>query len=176
MTLAKSISKFDMQSEIRAIDSLGNWDKNTHYKPGFIREMLDKYPDQSIVYIDVDAEFLQYPKLFDELHCDIAVHLLDHKQYRRIRTPPEILSGTIYFGNTERARDIITLWKEVCDANPTMWDQAALHQTLGVPENYYNLPPQYCIIHDYMAEVKNKVIVHYAASREQKLIEKLRRS
>lgn len=172
--LIASLRKLSVNHDIAPIENQGSWDKNTHYKPGFILRMLDKYPDMAVVYNDVDSEFLQYPKLFDELSCDVAVHLLDHALYHRRKVAPEVLSGTIYFGNTNRAREIIGLWQTLCNEQMLVWDQALLQLALG--DEYYKLPPQYCVIHDYMKEVTNKVVVHYQASREQKLIEKFRRS
>lgn len=176
--LIASLRKFSIHHDIVPIENQGGWDRNTHYKPGFILGMLDKYPNTAVVYNDVDSEFLQYPKLFDELNCDVAVHLLDHALYRalyhRRKAAPEVLSGTIYFGNTDQAREIIRLWKDACNEQIKVWDQVLLQQAIG--NNYYRLPPQYCVIHDYMIDVPNKIIVHYQASREQRRIEKMRRS
>jgi hypothetical protein len=172
--LAQSLSKFGLDYDLQPINNLGGWDKNTHYKPQFVKEMLDKHTGKAVVYTDADSEFLQYPKLFDELTCDIAAHLLDHSKFRRKKAAPELLSGTLYFGNTEKARQIVERWKTICDENPTMWDQAALQQALE-GEVYYNLPSQYCTIYDYMSGVQDKVVIHYQASRQQRAIEKQRK-
>ena len=162
--LMQSLAKFKLPSEVRRIESLGGFQKNTHYKPHFILEMLDKYKDQAIVYTDVDSEFLQYPELFHELNCDVAAYLLDHSQFRRKTVKPELLSGTIYFGNTTRSRELIQRWIQICEENPTVWDQATLQQALL--DEYTLLPPQYCCIYDYMRDVSGPVIMHYQASRE----------
>lgn len=171
--LMKSLTKFNLESEVRQIETLGSWQRNTHYKPHFILEMLDKYRPKPVVYTDIDSEFMSYPHLFDKLNCDIAAYLLDHRNFRRRTTKPELLSGTLYFGNTEKAREIIHRWIEICKALPTVWDQATLQQTVE-ELGYEPLPPQYCCINGYMDSVPDPVILHYQASREARFLERKR--
>jgi len=150
---------------MKPIQHLGSWQENTRYKPKFILEMLNKYPEYSVVYTDADSEFLKYPMLFnllEEKQIDIAAYLLDHSKYKR-QKPPELLSGTIFFGNTAKSHQIVEQWRMVCNMFPEMWDQSALHRV--IQDDFYHLPPEYCKIFDYMKDVIDPIIVHYQASR-----------
>jgi len=171
MKFMASCSKYHIMADIQPIYGLGSWQKNTHHKPFFIQDMMAKYPDRAVVYVDVDAEFKAYPKLFEELNCDCAVYELDHSEFRRgPRAGKEVLSGTVYLGPTDQARAIVEAWILYGEQNPTAWDQSTLMQALN--GNFVCLPPQYCQIYDYMKSISNPVITHYQASREQRRIER----
>lgn len=162
---AKSMDRLEIPYYLHRINSLGNWHKNTGYKPTFIRRMLDKFPDCNIVYNDVDAEFVEYPVLFEELDCNIAVHNFDRRQFRQIKQESyEILSGTIFLKNCQEVKDLVVKWEAECKRRPMVWDQKSLAKVLQ--GEFYDLPPEYCKIFDIMRRVKEPVIVHYQASRE----------
>ena len=168
--LAQSLHQFDLTYRIVGINDQGSWDKNTHYKPIFLRQMLDELHPVSLVYVDVDALIHQMPILFDDLvtdpTVDIAAHILDHKKFNHT-IPPELLSGTLYLANTSNTRQIVDEWIQACKAFAKIWDQLALDQVLKARnyQGFRNLPEQYTTIYDYMKDVKDPVIVHYQASR-----------
>jgi len=170
--LISSLITHNVPYHITPVESKGNWYKNTQFKPTFLRNMLIKFSDYSIVYVDVDAEFLSYPDLFDQLDANpevnIAVHLLDHvKRGRNIDY--EMLSGTVFLKNTEIVKKIVDNWITKCEASETLWDQVALAQVLkDLP--FSVLPEEYCTIFDYMSDVKDPVIRHYQASRRARHI------
>lgn len=169
--LIRSLQQFKVPYYIEPVSDKGNWYLNTQYKPTFLRQMLDKFESKNIVYVDVDAEFCAYPRLFDELgtHPDVHVgaHLLDHTKRGRSHAAFELLSGTLFFKNDDVARTIIDRWIEKCTNAGTLWDQVALSEVLrGLP--YYVLPEEYCTIFDYMNDVVDPVIKHYQASRRVK--------
>jgi hypothetical protein len=155
--------------EIVPIKDQGSWDANTHYKPIFLKEMLKKYYPNSVVYVDVDAVFCQYPKLFDELdktnYLPIAVHILDHSKYRKNCNRKEMLSGTIFLKNTKETQGILDEWIVECKKDPKLWDQKALEIVLK-DKQYFTLPEEYCCIFDTMSSVKEPVIKQFQASRE----------
>jgi hypothetical protein len=166
--LVESLEKFNIPNDVCLVNDLGDWYKNTQFKPVFLQQMLEKHTPKSIVYVDVDAEFLSYPSYFDELDLldvNIAVHVLDHSKYRRKGIPSEMLSGTIFLKNTEEVRIIISAWRQECDKNSQLWDQRALAIVLK-QHKYHLLPESYVVIFDYMASIQNPVIKHYQASRE----------
>jgi len=160
----ESLKKYAISYYIEAIDSLGDWHLNTSYKPTFLKQMLRKFPDKDIVYVDVDAKFFAYPILFESLQCNIAVHLFDRRLHRTKATGFEVLSGTVFLKNNEEVRGLVDKWEALCIAKPYVWDQKSLEKVLG--EDFYNLPPEYCIIFDVMKHIKDPVIVHYQASRK----------
>jgi hypothetical protein len=173
--LIQSLNVFRLPYFVKPIEDQGDWDANTQYKPTFILEMLQKFPNRSIVYVDVDAVFFRYPEYFTYLDSqnkdcssfDIAVHILDHSNYARKHQEPELLSGTIYFRNTPNTSIIVREWIEECKKDPKLWDQRALATVL---KNYsfHILPEEYTVIFDYMSSVPNPVIRHYQASRENR--------
>jgi hypothetical protein len=170
--LISSLIMHNVPYHITPVESKGNWYANTQFKPTFLRNMMLKFPDYSIVYVDVDAEFFSYPDLFNDLdenvEVDVAVHLLDHAKRGR-NIDYEMLSGTIFLKNNPTVRGIVDNWIEGCKDSPTLWDQAALAEALkGQP--FYTLPEEYCTIYDYMSDVANPVIKHYQASRRARHI------
>lgn len=161
--LKKSLDRFNIVSYIRGIESLGSWDLNTRYKAKFIKEMLEFW-DCPIVFLDADAEVLEYPILFDNLDCDIAV-------YRNKQV--QLLSGTLYFGNTVNAKKLLDLWIAENKKVPlSKFEQYNLAIILN-RDNEKNfkleiLPLEYCYIFDYKIKCNIPVIKHYQASRKLK--------
>jgi len=169
--LIQSMDKFNIPYNVEKIPSRGDWYANTHQKPTFIKQMMEKHNPLSIAYVDIDAEFVAYPSLFDRLanerSVNIAVHTLDHSKRRRRTHPPEMLSGTIFMNNTPEMYTIVEEWIKECHTDPKLWDQHALHTVLK-HHGYDNLPDGYCKIFDYMADVRDPVIIHHQASRVAK--------
>ncbi len=161
----KSMERLNISYYVEAIDDLEGWYKNCAYKPTFIKNMMLKFPDCNIVYVDVDAEFLAYPKLFDELECNIAVHYFDRRNHPKITVEAyEVLSGTIFLKNVQLVYELVEKWEEECKRSPRVWDQKSLEKILQ--GNFYYLPAEYCKIFNLMPHIKTPVIVHYQASRQ----------
>lgn len=170
--LRASLEKFNVPHHLVAIESKGNWYRNTQYKPMFLMEMMALFPDQNLVWVDADAEFFAYPRLFDTMTCNLAAHLLDHKRFSGRNCRPELLSGTLFISNCACMRRMLQDWINVCSCNPRIWDQQALHQVIG--DEFTALPAEYCMIFDYMDSIQNPIIKHYQASREQRRLERHR--
>lgn len=179
--LMNSLNKLNLKSDIRGIEDLGDWQKNTSYKPIFIKHMLEKYPDLDIVFVDADAEVLVYPKMFDEIpeEYDIAVHILDRDSwYNRTFSESEnkeLLSGTMLIRNSHRARALVEKWIRACLSRPFEWEQVLLQRVLT--ENgtkIYELPLSYCYIKTMPSgeapyvKCEDAVIVHNQVSRQFK--------
>ena len=170
--MIKSLRQFEIPYYIQPIPKMDSWYSATQFKPTFLRQMLDKFAPKSIAYVDVDAEFMSFPALFDELDArpdvHIGAHLLDHAKRGRPPAQFELLSGTLFFKNDDMSREIVDRWIAKCTNAGTLWDQVALSVVLqGIP--YYALPEEYCTIYDYMNDVVNPVIKHYQASRRAKV-------
>ena len=163
-TLVASLKKYNLLYYIEGIESLGDWYKNVNYKPTFLKRMMNKFPDMNIVYVDCDAEFLGYPKLFEEIEDNIAVHLFDKKLFNKRFEGFEVLSGTIFLKNIYETYELLGKWEEQCKRKPRQWDQKSLEHILN--GNFYHLPEEYCKIHNIRYGVKNPIIVHYQASRK----------
>jgi len=163
-----SLKKFNIPYDVRAIENLGDWWKNTGYKPTFLREMLEKHKPKSIVYVDCDAEFLRFPELFDRLSVDpsvnVGVYVFDRSCYRKSAKGFEVLSGTVFLKNNPIVSTIVERWETECRNNPRTWDQKSLEKVLD--GEFYTLPGELCKIFDRMEHITDPIIVHYQASRE----------
>lgn len=160
--LQASLEDFKIPYDIVGIDNLGDWDKNTRYKAEFIYGMLQKY--ERVVFLDADAEVKKYPEIFDELDCDIAVH---------IREGRELLSGTIFAQKTEKTLTLLKFWiaKNRSTAFSISEQRNLAHLLRGneVPGlKWVELPASYCQIFDSMAHNGEPVIQHNQASRRLK--------
>jgi hypothetical protein len=164
--LKASLSRFKIPHYIEEVPSKGSWYANTNYKPTFLKAMLQKFFPANIVYVDCDAEFKKYPKLFDNFPGDVGVYIFDRAEYGKNNKGTEVLSGTIYLRSNDKVSAILNLWEEECTKNPLVWDQKNIEKILN---GYYTLLPwEYCKIFDRMKHIKNPVIVHYQASRKIK--------
>jgi len=161
--LRRSLYVHGLEHDVVGVDSLGSWQANTHYKAAFIRNMLKKYPSRALLFLDADAAVCKYPELFVGMtDIDIAVHFRHGK---------ELLSGTLYFRNTEATRTLVDNWIALNDANPSVWEQKNLATVLEKMDGIrvHRLPPEYCCIFDTMIkESGDPVIEHYQASRRLK--------
>ena len=162
--LRKSLEKYSVPHCLVPIDDRGGWYANTCYKPTFLLEMLELFPDHNIIYVDVDAEFMMYPELFPIFEGDVGVYLFDRSCYAKSEHGFEVLSGTIFLRNNIPVYEMVRAWELECVENPSTWDQKSLQKVLG--ENYTKLPGEYCKIFDRMEWITEPVIVHYQASRE----------
>lgn len=154
--LIASLVKFNIPYDIECINNLGDWDKNTRYKALLIKKKLEQY--DKVVFIDADAVVMQYPILFDQLECDIAVHL---------RNGTELLSGTLYLQNTSLTKQLVNVWiqkNKTCTAIEQRNLQSVIKTIPGL--RLVELPGNYTKIFDTMKNVGEPVIVHNQASRK----------
>jgi hypothetical protein len=183
--LAANLDDLGIPHRIQEVPNLGSWQANTQYKSRFIADILATSLDQSsFVYLDVDAAILSCPTLLYKLpsmDVDIAA-----ARFGGV----ELLSGTVYFGCTQKTDEVVDGWIRLCEKYPksfpagvvkyhprggAAWDQrmlsVAIDRTAGV--RFHELPPEYCYIHDLSAkrypDVK-PIILHTAASRRYKKI------
>lgn len=158
---------------IKAVENLGSHQLNANYKPQFIYETMLLFSDKDIVFLDADAELLQYPTLFDTLDCDIACHILDWQRwYGHSLGTKELLPGTLYVRNNEKMQAFIKLWAEL-SKNSYKWDGIILKELLQVSDiNFKELPLSYCYIKtlpngkEPRIKIDNPVIVHNQVSRK----------
>ena len=162
--LKTTLKRFNLDNEVVGIKDQGDWHKNTYYKPNFILSMLNKHKGRPVVFVDADAKIRANPILFSELDCDFACHFKLEK---------ELLSGTLYFGNTEKSRWLVRKWIEENKLHPkTHMPQKNLRSVFDKYKNEINwkpLPVEYCMIHDSSARYKvNPVVEHFQLSRQYK--------
>lgn len=146
--------------------NLKDWQKNTRIKAVIIREHLIGLAGlyDAVVFVDIDARFHCYPKLFDELRCDFAAHF---RNWRHARD--ELLSGTLFFRINKRTQDLVADWIALNKQNPNIWEQRNLQRAFKRASSliHDNLPIEYCTIFDDPRRSQIKpVIEHFQASRK----------
>jgi hypothetical protein len=169
--LKATLKRFNLDNDVEGVEDLGDWHKNVFQKPKFIMRMLKKYPGRPIVYVDADAKFRRSPTLFNELECDFAVHF---------RQGHELLSGTLYFGNTKGSRFIVEKWLEEDIRSPmTHMPQRNLRTVFDRHKKdiiWKELPVEYCMIFDSRARFQVPTVVeHFQLSRIHKNNDKKRK-
>lgn len=151
--IIKSLKVFPtLKTDIRGVNNLGSWQANTVYKPKFLLEMLELYPNENIVFVDCDAEILEFPDLFNKIHesYNVACHYLDRETWYKKSYPEgqkkELLSGTLFLRNNQQAKEIVYQWYTKAYAN-NIWEQKVLQKTISeknIP--VFELPIEYCWI------------------------------
>lgn len=162
--LKTTLRRFNLDNDVVGIQDQGSWHKNTYYKPKFVMEMLKKHPDRPIVFVDADAQIRNNPVLFNDFDCDFACHFREGK---------ELLSGTLYFGNTKGSHYLVEKWLEEDRLNPTThMPQKNLRAVFDKEKDkikWKELPVEYCMIFDSRTRSRaNPVVEHFQLSRKHK--------
>ena len=175
--LMPSVHKFNLESDIRGISSLGSWQANTSYKSQFILWMLEHHK-KNVVFLDADAIINSYPQLFHEIpeEYNIAAHTLDRNLwYNReyLNTRYELLTGTAFFRYSGKTLEIVKKWVDECKRTPQIWEQKILENIIKNDDvNIFPLPISYCYIFSLpdnsppIVKCENPIIVHMQKSRE----------
>ena len=164
--LIESCEALGIPIETQGYPNTGSWVRNAALKSIFISAMMARHPKGArLVYVDVDARVRKYPGLFDSLEGDLGVHYRKRKDGRI-----ELLSGTLFIRNNERAHNLVKAWIRHQTANPTMWDQRTLQAVIELKAGdlgvkIQELPATYCQIFDTMRGAGHPVIEHMQASR-----------
>ena len=156
--LKASAESFGLECVLLQKPDLGEWWSNCNQKCEVIREALETYGDEPLIWNDADCRYVRKPILFDALQdYDLAAVFLNANSHP--------FGGTLWF-NGRRALPYVNAWCANVKRYPTHEDDStnfrmALHQTR--PKNLYHLPPEYCWReYDFRAAVPggNPVIVH----------------
>ncbi len=159
--LKASCEKFDIEGYFEAIPPRGSWVENCAFKGPFVADCLTRFK-RPILWLDADAEIVQYPALFGSLSCDFAAY-----------KPKHLLSGTLFFAYNLSSIALADLWATMCVRRTATWDQQLLEKAHRKQKGlrFVNLPQGYCKIFD-KPWAKNsephKCIVHHQASRRSK--------
>lgn len=177
--LMSSLEGRNLKTDIRGVESLGSWQKNTSYKARFLWEMLNKHPEDNIVFLDVDAEILEYPELFEKIPEGyfLAAHILDRnnwyqREYGIHRY--ELLSGTLWLKNCSETKNLLLDWIDRVEKS-TLWEQKVLHQIIKEKNiQIFELPLDYCYINSLpngnepFIKLSKPIIKHNQVSRKLK--------
>jgi hypothetical protein len=161
LKLIKSLNNLGLKHDVVEYESMGSWVQNCLYKAEFIASKQREHG--KVVWLDADCLVLKTPSLFDTIEEDIAYHLFKNK---------ELLSGTLFFNDTDNARKLIDAWVRKNTEKKNTWDQKNLQEVVReLKPSHYLLPPEYCFIFDSSKKhygALDPVIEHYQASRKFK--------
>ncbi len=168
--IKRSFEGIGLRHEIIGIPNRGTWQKNTQAKAEVVQQFCEKYPNQRLVYLDVDAVVLAKPVLFETTTADVAAVLYS--------TNRELLAGTIYLFSNERTMAVVRRWRELNEMYPdtlpngeAAWDQKTLQMAIKEHKKeglqFEALPQEYC----YMIGNSQRqypgltpIILHYSAA------------
>lgn len=166
--LRATLENFGIDHVLQPVEGSGRWELNCAYKARFIYEQW-LLSDRPIVWLDADATVEALPDLFSALDADVALHKWTWNHAEQDRGW-EFCSGTLYFGKTELAGELLRQWMLRCDADPMTWDQVHLSsawcdiasikplKTSWLPRSYLHI--------DGAPDAETAVIRHWQASRQ----------
>jgi len=169
--LIAAAEKLGVQSYFELISDKGGWEKNTEYKPYFVKDCMTKFPDCNIAYTDADSMIHAYPILFDSTQSQALIRKQDFPWRKN-----EFLSGTFFLKNCEQCANAVNIWinkvaaGKTVRSKPETWEQFHLGRALSEAcVNYEQLPHDY-IYYDHIERVEGKVekpvITHMQYSRK----------
>jgi hypothetical protein len=172
--LRESLEEFKVDYHFFPFVPQGTWRKNLNYKSECILKAFDMFPNQDIVFIDADGIMRQYPILFNVLsrqkYFDVAASF--RKYSPRSGDANELLSGTLWFPNNERGRNLVRKWHEVGLQREDIRHQQCLRMAIeqlqdsGTEVRVCRMPFEYTYVFDYSYPTKKKPIIeHFQASR-----------
>ncbi len=180
--LIYSLEALDLQDKliVKEATNFNSWNRNVAEKPKVILEILNELPnDTNLVFLDADASIEKYPTSFDTMSdfVDIAFHILNWNDWYGYNTQPpemELLSGTMYFKNTDRVKQLCKEWYQEA-VGSAEWEQKVLQRILPkYPDLVKNiLPIEYCYMKSRPGGkpplIKcEPVILHHQVSRSLK--------
>lgn len=133
-------------------------------KPLFIKKILDALKDKNkgVLYIDGDMWMLKYPHIFDLENVDFMArgwNIDPRTKQKAIERPYfdpytlETSGGTMFFGNTQAARDLLDVWaeesnKQIGKADDRILSQVFTRDSMVLHTNTIQLPIEYLWLTD----------------------------
>lgn len=131
-------------------------------KPVFIKKALDAVKPRNVLYIDGDMWMLKYAHIFDLENVDFMArgwNIDSRSKPKGLKEPffdPytfETSGGTMFFGNTQRARDLLDKWeedsnKQIGKADDRILSQVFTKESMVIDTNIVQLPIEYLWLTD----------------------------
>jgi len=131
-------------------------------KPLFIKQALDAVKPRNVLYIDGDMWMLKYPHLFDLENVDFMARgwNVDPRTKQKAMQRPffdpytlETSGGTMFFGNTAAARELLDAWeeesnKQIGKADDRILSQVFTKDSMILNTNTIQLPIEYLWLTD----------------------------
>jgi len=151
----------------------GGWEANTMAKAKQVLAAMDRHPDKTVVFLDVDCRVVRdLTPLISEISSDIAIRF--RSKARRNRTWMTPRSSAIVIAPTDAARRFVTKWHDASqDAGYGTIDQSTFVTTLCNSPNV-SFSPLDARWGAMNAEVENPAIEHLGAGSDQRKIRNAR--
>lgn len=160
--LEASLKRLGLEYAIERVERFGDWGDHANLKANIILEAMQKH-NRPIFWTDADNEFLEYPKLLENMTTDVGLA-------RFYRWDYELSTAVIYFDGNAAAENLLTTWMRMNERKVSN-DQTNFHRAVQahiqrglisvsmIPWSYYQSPT---------IEVKDlpAVIWQHQASRE----------
>jgi len=183
--LVASLEKLKIDHHVENVGAATDWDHAVSLKPIFIYRMREMYTGP-LVSVDVDAFFHSDPSAyFDGLDTDFGAHWFQGPSggYDKTRNDDWMLSGTMFWGDTKEARELLKTWSLVNAAKQAVghWAGGGQANLRSIVESQLKmgmgwlrvtrLPGEYCYVYDKpwaYPEGTVPCIEHTIASRENR--------
>lgn len=169
-----SAERFGLNVHIEevSIPESANWHQCVHHKPIFIQEMLWRFDESHVLFVDVDARFKLRPLLFlDNPRFELSYHI--HQWSGKHER--EHISAVMFFHRDWAQRiEFVASWykairKEDNGNQPALKRAYFLWNETRGPINFLDCGPEYFWIYDRFAKLypdKEPVIEHLQESRK----------
>jgi hypothetical protein len=166
--LTESCRAIGIEHRVVGVPARGAWEKNCAIKAGFVRDLWRSL-GRPVLWVDADARVRRVPALLRGSPADLGVHKAGGWQFA---------SGTVYFGDTWLAGELLAIWERRCNDDPLTWDQVHLDASWAelarrAPLRTLWLPQAYTRIFDRPPVTDgggDAVVEHFQASRRLKSV------
>ena len=177
--LVPSLEHWCLPYHIFAKPNLGNWAANSRQRPLYIKEAMEMFPGENILWVDADARILKYPDLL--FHIPESIHLgvnylswADHYGRPSDEDKTEILDGTSYYKNCKEMIPFMEEWIERsvrAERNHRLTLDTMIKEQMDENLQLFIIPREYCYImtrpdgSEPYVPIKYPTIAHFQASR-----------
>lgn len=154
--LHATLERFGLPHDLCELEESGRWIENCSKKAKWLLACMEKHK-RPVVWVDADARVEQWPERFQTMPAcvDLACHYLDGH---------ELLSGSLYFGYTTPARDLLIDWSDLCGRVDGEWDQRLLQRAVDESRNNLTIsgiPESYVYIFDRGTVPDDQVVIRH---------------
>jgi hypothetical protein len=139
--LRRSLERLGLPFEIEPVETRQRDVVGAAEKADFIMRMRRRH-DAPLLFVDAGVMLQSVPALPLHAACDFAVHKWNGW---------EMSARTLYFGRSEAAGQLLTIWQEIASSHPDVWDGYLIDQawsltssqmpldTVWLPRSYHAL-------------------------------------
>ena len=164
---AANVNYISLNTEFERTD----YQNGINGKPLFIKKILDAVAPRAVLYIDGDMWIKKYPHIFDidgvdfmargwNIDCRTKPNSMARPYYDPYTF--ETSGGTMYFGNTQKARQLLDMWHEASTrpealgkADDRILSMLFTSRSLVVETNIIQLPIEYLWLTDNYVKFLN---------------------